>query len=87
MAERLHYRSNFKKMKPKLRLFYAPIEQLHYIYYFKGYSFILYKVENINPLNVMPVEYFGISHTSDREIMKAVEEFAKQEFSKLNDGY
>ena len=32
-------------------------------------------------------DYFGINHTSDREIMKAVEEFAKQQFSKFNDGY
>lgn len=72
---------------PKLKLFYAPTEQQYYIHYFKGYSFILYKVENVNPLNIMPVESFGVVHTSDREIIKAVEEFAIKEFEKINNGY
>lgn len=73
--------------KPKLKLFYAPIEQQYYIYYFKAYSFIIYKVENTNPLNILPVDYIGISHTSDPEIVKAVEEFAKEEFKKFDNGY
>ncbi len=74
-------------MKMKLRLFYAPIEQQYYIHYFKGYSFVLYRVENINPLNIMPVESFGVVHTAEREMIKAVEEFAKEEFQKLDNGY
>lgn len=74
-------------MKRTIKLLYAPIEQQYYIYYFKDYSFILYKVENINPLNIIATEYFGVPHTSDREIVKAIEEFAKEEFSKLNNGY
>jgi hypothetical protein len=44
-------------------------------------------VENINPLNIMPVESFGVVHTSDLEIIKAVEKFASKEFKKLNNGY
>ncbi|WP_336689386.1 MULTISPECIES: hypothetical protein [unclassified Chryseobacterium] len=74
-------------MKTKLRLFYAPLEEQYYIHYFKGYSFILYKVENINPLNIIAVESFGVVHTGERETIKAVEEFAKSEFEKLNFGY
>ncbi|WP_027380845.1 hypothetical protein [Chryseobacterium daeguense] len=74
-------------MKVKLKLFYAPIEECYYIHYFKDYSFILYKVENINPLNIMPIESFGVVHTADRTIVKLVEEFAIAEFEKLNFGY
>lgn len=74
-------------MKTKLKLFYAPTEEQYYIYYFKGYSFILYKVENINPLNIMPVDYFGIQHTSDKTITDVVEEFAIAEFKKINNDF
>jgi hypothetical protein len=74
-------------MKSTLKLFYAPVEQQYYIYYFREYKFIIYRVENINPLNIMPVDYIGIPHTSDRTLTKEVEEFAKEEFAKLNFGY
>lgn len=74
-------------MKVKLKLLYAPTEEQYYIYYFKGYSFILYKVENINPLNIMPVDYFGIQHTSDKVITDVVEEFAIAEFKKINNDF
>jgi|GEM_PF-2415201 len=74
-------------MKVHLKLFYAPNEEQYYIHYFKGYSFIVYKVENINPLNIMPVQSFGVIHTAEYETIKLVEEFAKNEFEKLNFGY
>lgn len=74
-------------MKVKLKLFYAPTEEQYYIYYFKAYSFIIYKVENINPLNIMPVDYFGIPHPSDKLITDAVEEFAISEFKKINNDF
>lgn len=77
----------FCTMKVKLKLFYAPTEETYYIYYFKGYSFALYKVENINPLNIYPIDSFGVVHTSSKNIIDAVEEFAKKEFEKLNFGY
>ena len=74
-------------MKVKLKLFYAPIEEQYYIYYFKGFSFALYRVENINPLNIYPVDYFGAIHSSDKEIMKTIEEFAIAEFKKINNDF
>ncbi len=83
---------NFQKKKKtilrqKLKLFYVPTEQQYYIYYFKGYSFIIYKVENISPLNILVADYIGVPNTNDREIIKVVEEFAKEEFKKLDNGY
>lgn len=74
-------------MKVKLKLFYAPTEEQYYIYYFKGFSFVLYKVENINPLNIMPIDSFGVHHTSDKTIVDAIEEFAKIEFAKINNDF
>lgn len=35
----------------------------------------------------MPTDSFGVPHTSDKVIIKAVEEFAKEEFAKLDNGY
>lgn len=73
--------------KPKIKLFYAPIEQQYYIHYYKGFGFVLYRVENVSPLYIMPVESFGVVHTNDREIIKAVEEFAVEEFKKIQNDY
>lgn len=73
-------------MKARLKLFYAPNEQQYYIYYSQGFNFVLYKVENINPLNVMPEDSLGI-HPSEKKLMDQVEEFAKKEFEKMNDGF
>ncbi|MFL9834989.1 hypothetical protein [Chryseobacterium terrae] len=74
-------------MKVKLKLFYAPTEEQYYIYYFKGFTFALYIVENIKPLNIYPVDYFGGIHSSDTEIMKVIEEFAIAEFKKINNDF
>lgn len=74
-------------MKTKLRLFFAPNEQQYYIYYFRGAGFVLYRVENINPLNILLAESFGMINTNDRQLIKEIEEFARSEFEKLNFGF
>lgn len=53
----------------------------------KDIVFIIYKVENISPLNILVADYIGVPNTNDREIIKVVEEFAKEEFKKLDNGY
>lgn len=75
-------------MKAKLKLFYAPTEEQYYIFYNKDFAVLLYKVENINPLNILRVVEHGTMNPNiARQIIKEVEEFAIAEFKKINNDF
>ncbi len=75
-------------MKSTIKLFYDVNEHQYYIYYNKNFATVLYKVENINPLNIMPVNVWGTMNPNlAKEVINEIEEFAINEFKKLNNGF
>ena len=75
-------------MKSTIKLFYDVNEHQYYIYYNKNFATVLYKVENINPLNIMPVNVWGSMNPNlAKEVINEIEEFAINEFKKLNNGF
>ena len=74
-------------MKPILKLLYDISDSHYYIYYSKELAVMLFRVDNINPLNVSRVTEMGVIHHQLRNsILKEMEEFAISEFRKLEDG-
>lgn len=75
-------------MKPIFKLFFDVSEQRYYIYYNKDLTVLLYRVDNINPLNISRVTEIGAMHTQiSKPILKEMEEFAIEEFRKMETGF
>lgn len=75
-------------MKPIFKLFYGISDEKYYIYYNKDVSVFLFRVDNINPLNISRVTETGImSAQLSKQILKEMEEFAVEEFRKMEGGF
>ncbi len=75
-------------MKPTFNLFYSITDERYYIYYNKDVAVFLFRVDNINPLNISRVTETGImSAQLSQKILKEMEEFAVEEFKKLGGGF
>ncbi|GAB0156245.1 hypothetical protein CHRYSEOSP005_15090 [Chryseobacterium sp. Alg-005] len=75
-------------MKPKIRFFYEINEEKYYILYNINLSYVLFRVDNVNPLMFSEVNSWGaFDNKLGKKIIKEIEEFAEKEFKKLQDGF
>lgn len=75
-------------MKPIFKLFYGISDEKYYIFYNKDVTVFLFRVDNINPLNISRVTETGImSAQLSKQILKEMEEFATAEFKKMETGF
>lgn len=75
-------------MKPIFKLFYGISDERYYIFYNKDVTVFLFRVDNINPLNISRVTETGVmSSPVSKQILKEMEEFAVEEFRKMEGGF
>ncbi|RKT01115.1 hypothetical protein [Chryseobacterium defluvii] len=75
-------------MKSKIRFFFEVNEESYYILYNINMAYVLYRIDNINPLMFSQVASWGaFDNKLGMKIIKEIEEFALKEFEKLQNGF
>lgn len=71
------------------KLFYEVSEQQYYVFYQNLGSYLLFKVDNVNPImlsRVIETAWFNTSYERSK-VIEEMEIFVKNELTKINDNF